>query len=100
MCGIFGYVGERKDAAQLVMGGLRQLEYRGYDSWGVAVAAGMLEFARGQRHRLRRTVMVVTGVCGCNTLASEQLDHSYGLRSPAAGQFCGLVLTFPPKHRA
>lgn len=41
MCGIFGYVGERRDAAQLVLGGLRQLEYRGYDSWGIAVAAGM-----------------------------------------------------------
>ena len=41
MCGIFGYVGERADAAQLVMGGLKRLEYRGYDSWGIAVAAGM-----------------------------------------------------------
>jgi glutamine---fructose-6-phosphate transaminase (isomerizing) len=40
MCGIFGYVGERTDAAQLVLQGLKQLEYRGYDSWGVAVAAG------------------------------------------------------------
>jgi glucosamine--fructose-6-phosphate aminotransferase (isomerizing) len=40
MCGIFGYVGERKDAAQLVLRGLKQLEYRGYDSWGVAVGAG------------------------------------------------------------
>jgi glucosamine--fructose-6-phosphate aminotransferase (isomerizing) len=37
MCGIFGYVGSG-DAASLVMRGLRKLEYRGYDSWGVAVA--------------------------------------------------------------
>src|ERR1700754_2942857 len=40
MCGIFGYLGERRDAAQLVLRGLKQLEYRGYDSWGIAVGAG------------------------------------------------------------
>ncbi|HEY3067469.1 MAG TPA: glutamine--fructose-6-phosphate transaminase (isomerizing) [Methylomirabilota bacterium] len=38
MCGIFGYVGTRGDAADLVLRGLKNLEYRGYDSWGVAVA--------------------------------------------------------------
>jgi glucosamine--fructose-6-phosphate aminotransferase (isomerizing) len=38
MCGIFGYVGSRRDAAQLVLAGLKKLEYRGYDSWGIAVA--------------------------------------------------------------
>ena len=37
MCGIFGYVGTRQDAPQLVLGGLKKLEYRGYDSWGIAV---------------------------------------------------------------
>lgn len=37
MCGIFGYVGFRKNAAELVFEGLKSLEYRGYDSWGVAI---------------------------------------------------------------
>src|SRR5215212_2567723 len=37
MCGIFGYVGARTDAPGLVLHGLKQLEYRGYDSWGIAV---------------------------------------------------------------
>jgi glucosamine--fructose-6-phosphate aminotransferase (isomerizing) len=37
MCGIFGYVGARTDAPELVLHGLKQLEYRGYDSWGIAV---------------------------------------------------------------
>ena len=37
MCGIFGYVGVRTDAPGLVLHGLKQLEYRGYDSWGIAV---------------------------------------------------------------
>ena len=36
MCGIFGYVGTRINAGQLVVDGLKNLEYRGYDSWGVA----------------------------------------------------------------
>ncbi len=36
MCGIFGYVGKRSDAGKLVVEGLKNLEYRGYDSWGVA----------------------------------------------------------------
>ncbi len=36
MCGIFAYYGERTDAAKIVIKGLKELEYRGYDSWGVA----------------------------------------------------------------
>ncbi len=37
MCGIFGYIGPKTNAAQIVLEGLKSLEYRGYDSWGVAV---------------------------------------------------------------
>lgn len=37
MCGIFGYVGQPVDAGDMVLDALRRLEYRGYDSWGVAV---------------------------------------------------------------
>ena len=37
MCGIFGYVGQQADAAGIVLHGLKKLEYRGYDSWGMAV---------------------------------------------------------------
>ena len=37
MCGIFGYIGKQTNAADIVLTGLKTLEYRGYDSWGIAV---------------------------------------------------------------
>jgi glucosamine--fructose-6-phosphate aminotransferase (isomerizing) len=39
MCGIVGYVG-RSSAAPILIGGLRRLEYRGYDSAGLALQEG------------------------------------------------------------
>jgi len=39
MCGIVGYVG-RSQAAPILLDGLRRLEYRGYDSAGVAIVNG------------------------------------------------------------
>ena len=39
MCGIVGYVGE-KSAAPIIVDGLRKLEYRGYDSAGIAIHDG------------------------------------------------------------
>ena len=36
MCGIVGYVGPR-EAGSILMEGLRRLEYRGYDSAGIAL---------------------------------------------------------------
>lgn len=36
MCGVFGYVGKNKKASGIVLAGLKKLEYRGYDSWGIA----------------------------------------------------------------
>ena len=36
MCGIVGYIGKR-NAVEVLLGGLRKLEYRGYDSSGIAI---------------------------------------------------------------
>lgn len=37
MCGIFGYVGYKNNAAELTLEELKKLEYRGYDSWGIGI---------------------------------------------------------------
>jgi glucosamine--fructose-6-phosphate aminotransferase (isomerizing) len=56
MCGIVGYVGEQS-ATPILLEGLRRLEYRGYDSAGIAVlsAAGELQVrkAAGKLENLR-----------------------------------------------
>ena len=38
MCGVFGYVGDPVDLGDRLLSGLQTLEYRGYDSWGIALA--------------------------------------------------------------
>ncbi len=42
MCGIFGYVGS-KNASEVIQEGLKRLEYRGYDSWGIAVLSDQIK---------------------------------------------------------
>ncbi len=56
MCGIIGYTG-KKDAAEILLEGLAQLEYRGYDSAGVAVFSKggiALRKTEGKVERLKR----------------------------------------------
>ncbi len=40
MCGIVGYVGRDRRAISVLIDGLRRLEYRGYDSAGIAIVQG------------------------------------------------------------
>src|SRR3954454_9641427 len=48
MCGIVGYVGSQ-DVLKVVLEGLRRLEYRGYDSAGVAVRTDSAELATAKK---------------------------------------------------
>lgn len=47
MCGIMGYVGPQQ-AAPILLDGLRRLEYRGYDSAGVAVTNGAISVRKAE----------------------------------------------------
>lgn len=46
MCGIVGYVGDR-DATEVLIKGLKRLEYRGYDSAGIALMGDDLIVQKG-----------------------------------------------------
>ena len=59
MCGIVGYVG-KKSVVPIIIEGLRRLEYRGYDSAGIAVAGGdeglQLRRAEGKLRNLEEVI--------------------------------------------
>ena len=70
MCGIVGYVG-KKEATPFLVGGLRRLEYRGYDSAGIATlpssgGAFQLNRAVGKIDRLAELLALspMTGFTG------------------------------------
>jgi len=66
MCGIVGYIGS-KNAAEVILDGLKRLEYRGYDSAGIAViSAGRIELRRsvGKLNELAK-VLEKNGLEGC-----------------------------------
>jgi glucosamine--fructose-6-phosphate aminotransferase (isomerizing) len=49
MCGIVGYIGREGSASEILIDGLRRLEYRGYDSAGVAIFDGdMIDVRRAE----------------------------------------------------
>ena len=69
MCGIIGYIGD-KPVVPVIIEGLRRLEYRGYDSAGVAVV-------NGNGIELRRSAGKLSNLE--QAIAKEPLSGAYGL---------------------
>ncbi len=70
MCGIVGYVG-KKEVVPIIIEGLRRLEYRGYDSAGIAVAGNgdklQIRRAEGKLRNLEEVIRL------------KPLEGSYGI---------------------
>src|SRR5271167_5048824 len=70
MCGIVGYVG-KKSVVPIIIEGLRRLEYRGYDSAGIAVAGNgdglQLRRAEGKLRNLEEAIRL------------KPIDGTYGI---------------------
>ncbi|HTY81532.1 MAG TPA: glutamine--fructose-6-phosphate transaminase (isomerizing) [Dehalococcoidales bacterium] len=65
MCGIVGYVGQKR-AQPIIMNCLGKLEYRGYDSCGIAVADSALQIYKdmGRVSSLEKTLPAIKGSIG------------------------------------
>jgi len=72
MCGIVGYVGKKR-VVPVIIDGLRRLEYRGYDSAGIAVAGN----GNGQVLQIRRAEGKLRNLE--ETIRLKPLDGTYGI---------------------
>ncbi|MCE3047181.1 glutamine--fructose-6-phosphate transaminase (isomerizing) [Helicobacter kayseriensis] len=71
MCGIVGYIGNL-EKKKLIIGGLRELEYRGYDSAGISV------LSQGQLHTFKAVGKLVNLEKKCETFASSGFGVAIG----------------------
>ena len=72
MCGIVGYIGNKK-AAPILLEGLSALEYRGYDSAGIAVLENNKIITKKDKGRVSNLASIVTP---CNLKGSIGIAHT------------------------
>ena len=88
MCGIVGYVGDQ-EAVPILIGGLAKLEYRGYDSAGVAVLQGeKIEIRRTRRQTGQSSEVAqgerTQGHRGNRSYAMGDAREALGAKRPSA----------------
>jgi glucosamine--fructose-6-phosphate aminotransferase (isomerizing) len=76
MCGIVGYIGP-KPCVPVIMEGLARLEYRGYDSAGIAVAGGFSANGQPNPLQLRRAPGKLRNLA--DILAKDPVHGTYGI---------------------
>ena len=88
MCGIIGYVGE-DNATPILLHGLQKLEYRGYDSAGIAVREKndipTVVKAEGKLNNL------ISKVEGLNIIGTSGIGHSRWSTHGALSNICGEI---------
>src|SRR5262245_18224436 len=89
MCGIIGYLGTRSSLPILVEG-LRRMEYRGYDSTGIAVLNGPRVLVRKRAGKLSEL----------DALLDQDLTHGNGDAASLMGGTAGLGHTRWATHGA
>ena len=82
MCGIVGYVG-KKSVVPVIIEGLRKLEYRGYDSAGIAVGGvgDGLQIRRAEG-KLRNLEEAVIQTCAWFGVSQEAMEVALAVAVP------------------
>ena len=103
MCGIIGYIGKRQ-ASKVVIDGLSLLEYRGYDSAGIALfdERGKIQITKraGFVSQLKKVAYEQKGCCGIGHTrwATHGLPNETNSHPHRHGRFCvvhnGIVENF------
>ena len=98
MCGIVGYVGPKK-VVPVIIEGLRRLEYRGYDSAGIAVGDALtatLEVRRAPGKLGNLEEVAARATAGRHL---RHRPHALGHARPAHGRKCASAPRLHRPHR-